>query len=213
MKKNNLAQPLAAFWQAISEVPGWPDAPLPVRLRRMWPLVVPLLVCSALAIWVWGMREPWRADVRARHAAALSLEEELTQLQQACSEQQAEELGERAASAQARLLESPSVVESRLEGFVGRARATGWKVSAQVYGSTDTAEGGEAMRPLVHVPARLRLEPRPGNPDPFNSLMGLLRVLLADDARFEITALSLQSDQPGTLVAELNVRAACRPAP
>ncbi len=210
--KTSLPAPFASLWQAISEVPGWPDAPLVVRLRRMWPLILPVLAGSAIAAWTWGVREPHRAEERMRHAAALALEQDVTDLQQACSEQTAADVAARASAAHERLLEGPAIVQERLDAIVNRARSSGWKATAQVYGVAENGVEGTS-RAMVHVPARLRLEPRAGNPNAFNALMALLRTIVADEARFEMTLLSIRVEQPGVLVAEVNLRAACRATP
>ena len=208
-----MPRPLASFWQAISEVPGWPDAPLGVRLRRLWPLVLPLAVCIVLASWIYLVREPHRAEVRADHAHLVALEDEVALLQQACSELLATELAERSTAAQERLLAGPADVQARLDTFAGRARATGWKVTAQVYGSVDMDTVAEETTPaaVMHVPARVRLEPRPGHADAFNSMFGLIRSLSGDAIGLDITALIIRADQPGVPVAEINLRASCRP--
>lgn len=210
--KTEVPRPFASFWQAISEVPGWPDAPLRLRLRRMWPLVIPVVACAALAAWTWGMREPHRDEVRARHVGVLALEEEVAQLQQACSDQVAAELAAQADAARERLLGSPDDIQARLDLIVSRARSSGWKATAQVYGGSEV-DAEAASRAVTYIPARLRLEPRAGNPNAFNALMALLRSIVADEARFEITLLAIRAEQPGVLVTEVNLRAACRPAP
>lgn len=209
--KTEATRPLAALWVALSEVPGWPDAPLRVRLRRLWPLALPLVGCLVLLVWTGLVREPLRRDVRAAHAGVLALEEETEQLRQSLSEQTAADLTTAAASARAQLLESPAVLQDRLQAFVTAARAAGWEATFQTYGLADDGTAAADGSLLVFAPARVRLVPLAGNSDCFTSLVATLARLAATPGRVEITRASVRSEAPGVPVVEVNLRAACRP--
>lgn len=209
--KTEVSRPISGVWQALSEVPGWPDAPLVVRLRRMWPLALPLFSCVALVVWTSFVREPLRQAVRTANAEMLTLEQEAEQLRQALSDQTAVEITGRAAAARAQLLESPAVLQERLQAYAIQARSAGWEVTFQTYGlSEDGSAAGETAQ-LVYAPARVHLEPRAENTDRFNTLIGTLAGLAATPGRVEITRVSIRADLPGVPVVDVNIRAACRP--
>lgn len=209
--KTEVSRPLATFWQALSEVPGWPDAPMGVRLRRLWPLVLPLMGCAALVAWTVFVREPVRREVRAAHAELVALEDETEQLRQALSDQTATDVTAQAASARSLLLETPSALQERLQAFAVKARTAGWEATFQTYGlAEDESVAGEGA-PFVFAPARVHLEPRPDNSDRFSSLVATLQALAAVPGRIEITRMTVRADQPGVPVVDVNLRAACRP--
>jgi len=211
--KTEVSRPLATLWQALSEVPGWPDAPARVRLRRLWPLVLPLAGCLILAVWSGLIREPHRNGVRAAHAGLLTLEEETEVLRQTLSEQTATELTAAANAARALLLESPAVLQERLQAFIGDARAAGWNATFQIYAQADDGPSAEGDAPFILTPARVHLEPREGNADRYTSLVATLARLAALPGRIEITRVSVRADQPGVPVVDVNLRAACRVPP
>ncbi|MBE2215438.1 MAG: hypothetical protein IAE82_16305 [Opitutaceae bacterium] len=210
--KTEVSRPIATFWQALSEVPGWPDAPLTVRLRRLWPLVLPLVGCVALVAWTGLVREPARRETRAAHAELLALEQETEELRQTLSDQTAAELAAQAAAAQALLMDSPTALQDRLKAYAVQAREAGWEATFQIYGlAEDDAAAGEGAR-FVFVPARVRLEPRTDSADRFATLVATLGRLASLPGRIEITRVTVRADRPGVPVVEVNLRAACRPA-
>lgn len=210
--KTDLMRPISSCWNALSEVPGWPDAPFGARLRRLWPLLLPLLGCIGIIAWVYGVREPMRARQRAAHAAVLALEQETANLRQASSDQTAEETTARAAAALGQLLDSPAVLEDRLAALVPATKAAGWDATYQVYGvAEEAASMGDGAAPYTFAPARMRLEPRAGNIDRFSSLIHVLNELASLPGQVEITRVSIRTNATGVPVAEVNIRAACRP--
>jgi len=210
--KTDVARPITGFWQALSEVPGWPDAPLGVRLRRLWPLALPVAGCAVLAFWTMFVREPMRDQVRAAHAELVALEAETDLLRQTLSEQTAADVTQQAAAARAQLLESPAVLEERLLAFVQRARTAGWEATYQIYGLTEKDTAGDPGTHVLFAPARVHLEPRADNHDRFNSLLTSLTALAAIPGRVEMTRLVIRADQPGVSVVDVNIRAGCLPA-
>lgn len=208
--KTEVSRPLHTFWQALSEVPGWPDAPLTARLRRLLPLAVPVIASLAILAWTHLLREPHRQTVRAAQSELLSLEEEIVVLRQDCSEQLAAETVARAASARAQLLDSPAALTPRLEALAIQTRQLGWEMATQVYGVVEE-DGASGLSLMAHVPGRVNLTPRPDNTDPFNSLITALDRLTGPAGLLEITRVSIRADVPGVALAEVNIRAACRP--
>lgn len=203
---------MATFWQALSEVPGWPDAPVSVRLRRMWPLALPLAACIALVIWTEFVREPSRRVARDARAELIVIEEEIDQLRQALSDQMAADVTAQAESADSLLLASPVDLQERLKAFAVQARTLGWEATFQTYGLADDEAGAGDVSHFVYSPARVHLEPRAENADRFNSLIATLTSLAATPGRVEITRVAIRADLPGVPVVDVNLRAACRPA-
>jgi len=154
-----------------------------------------------------------RARVRAAHAELLALESETAQLRQSLSEQAAEEISRQAAEARALLLASPAALEESLAAFLPQAREAGWEASWQTYGlSEDESSGPSGPDSLLFAPARVRLEPRAENTDRLTSLVATLDRLSNLPGRVEITRITIRTQPSGLPIAEVNLRAACRPA-
>jgi len=68
--KNDLGRFFVNMWRVLSEVPGWPDAPVGIRLRRAAPILVAVVGMIVLVGWKYGWREPDKQVIRDQHAAA-----------------------------------------------------------------------------------------------------------------------------------------------
>lgn len=208
--KTDVSRPFHAFWQALSEVPGWPDAPIGVRLRRIWPLALPLAACAALVVWTEFVREPLRRSARAAVAELILIEEQIEQLRQTFSDQSAADVIAQATAAQTLLLASPADLQERLQAFAVQARAAEWSATFQTYGLADDEAAGAAAAYLAFAPARVHLVPGSENADRFNSLIATLTSLAAMPGRIEITRVAIRADPSGVPLVEVNLRAACR---
>jgi hypothetical protein len=196
------------IWLVLSEVPGWPDAPLTVRLRRIAPILVALIGVVAIVAWERGWRDPERHRIRASHSPLVGLDEEINQLRLVCSDQQAAESATEAEAAAAILLDSPDEVEAMLRDLRDRIRAQGWEAVFQAYdATTDVPETAGAVQFVV---ARASLTPVEGKPAAFQSLLGVFDQISAAHKRIDLTRLGVRADEPGKLEVELNLRIACR---
>jgi hypothetical protein len=196
------------IWLVLSEVPGWPDAPLGVRLRRVAPILVAAVGFAGLATWKYGWLEPAVTAARVAHAPALALEQEVGDLALACSDQQAAEVAEQARTAEQALLPSHDDVTAQLRQLRDQIRALGWEAVFQAYDSP-TADAG-AVPGIQFASVRGRLVPVAGNPAPFTTLLGVFDQFSAGTKRIDLTRLGIRADEPGKLEVELNLRIACR---
>lgn len=196
------------IWLVLSEVPGWPDAPFTVRLRRVAPMLVALLGLAALAGWKYGWREPDVRAVRMVHAPMVSLEAEVAALGLETSDQQAEEVAGQATAALATLVDSPEALTAHLRQLRDEIRALGWDAVFQAYDATES-EAGIPDR-VEFAAARCRLVPVAGNPAPFSTLLGVFDRISGGSKRIDLTRLGVRADEPGKLEVEMNLRIACR---
>lgn len=206
--KNSLIRFFTTIWLVLSEVPGWPDAPFTVRLRRVAPIILAVVAMATLVTWKKGWREPEVQSVRAAHAPLVALEEEVASLRLACSDQQAVELTEHAKVAGTTLLESTEDVAVFLRQLRDQIRAQGWDAVFQAYDSSISNAG--TTEGIEFASARARLVPVSGNPAPFSSLLGVFDQISAANKRIDLTRLGIRADEPGKLEVELNLRVACR---
>lgn len=197
---------LRGLWLTLSDVPGWPDAPLPMRLRRLAPILVALAGIIGLLVWQYGWRRPEMRAVRAAHAPLVALEEEIASLARQWSDQQATELAARARAADAMLLASPADVPAFLRHLREEFLELGWDAVFQAY---DTF-GVEAGADVQFVTAQARLTPTDQNARPFPSLLHVIDRFSAGTERIDLTRLGIRADEPGRLEVEVNLRIACR---
>lgn len=208
--KTKLLRPFVRIWLVLSEVPGWPDAPVPVRLRRVSPILVALAASLALVGWSLGWRDPEIARIRSSHAYLLGLEQEVATLRLEYSDQQATTMAERAQQAKTALLASPDDVAALLRTVREKIRALGWDATFQAYDSVTADE--DVVAGVRFSAARATLVPVEGNPAPFKTLLGVFDQFSAVPERIDLTRLGIRADEAGTFEVELNLRVACRAA-
>jgi hypothetical protein len=193
-------------WLALTEVPGWPDAPRWVRLRRMMPMIVPCVAALGLTSWTMFVREPAKRAERAAYQPLIELEDDVAALQLACSEQQANELQARADEVSTLLLSSADDAPAFLDGFRASIRALGWEATFQNYDAATEPPAADAL--VGFAPARVRLTPVNGAPAPFPALLAALEQFLSARKRIDLTRLAVRADEPGRTTAEVNLRVA-----
>ncbi len=198
------------LWRVLSEVPGWPDAPVLVRLRRVAPILVAILGMLALGVWKYGWHDPQIRAMRASHAPLLTLEEEVAALRLACSDQQAQEIATRAQQADTALVADPDDVAAVLRKLRERLLALGWDATFQAYDAVSADTGAAATPGIVFAAARAELVPVKDNTAPFKSLLGVFDQISATNERIDLTRLGVRADESGKLAVELNLRVACR---
>jgi hypothetical protein len=206
--KTNLGRAVANVWLVLSEVPGWPDAPLGIRLRRVAPILVALVAAFILVGWKFGWREPELQEIRVLHSSVVALEEEVAALGMECSDQRAAEVAEQARAAMDSMLASHDEVTVQLRQLREQMRALGWDAVFQAYDASMAEARGAAG--VEFASARGRLVPITGNPAPFRTLLGVFDQISAGPKRIDLIRLGVRADEPGKLEVELNLRIACR---
>lgn len=198
----------APLWRAISDVPGWPDAPKSVRFRRMVPVLLPCLAVAALMSWSVAVHEPYVAEVRASNQDLLALENELTDLRMRYSEQQANDLTSQTLDASRLLLASPEDAAPLLRALRTDFESLGWNAVFQTF---DVAtEGLDPAAQIMFAPARAKLSPTAGNGAPFSQLLRVLDLFSSQGKRIDLTRLGIQADELGRTTVDVNLRLACR---
>ena len=145
------------IWLVLSEVPGWPDAPVLVRLRRVAPMLIAFAGIAALLGWSYGWRNPEIRGVRAAHDYLVVLEAEVAVLRLEHSDQRATEIAEQARLAAVTLVDSPDAVAPLLHEVREKIRALGWEAVFQTYDSV--ASDADAVDGVRFAAARARLVP------------------------------------------------------
>jgi hypothetical protein len=198
---------LKNFWLLLTEVPGWPDAPVWARMKRATPVLLPCAGMLCLAVWYFAIHAP---RVRAEMEAALplvALEDEIAMLQLATSEQQVAELSERAGTASRLLLESPAEAGAFLKGLKKEAADRGFEATfTSTDGSNDAVPEGSVV---TYIPVRGKLTPGPGNTEPFINLLALLERFASSGKRIDLMRLAVRADEQKWQTIELNFRLVC----
>ncbi|MGC4072598.1 MAG: hypothetical protein QM760_08785 [Nibricoccus sp.] len=198
---------LKNFWLMLTEVPGWPDAPVWARTKRAMPVLLPCAGMLFFAVWYFAIHAP---HVRAEKEAALplvALEDEIALLQLATSEQQVAELNERAGAASRLLLDSPADVTVFLKGLKKEAASRGFE--ATFVSSDVSGDPGQEGLEVTYVPVRGKLTPGPGNTEPFVNLLALLDRFASSGKRIDLMRLAVRADEQKWQTVELNFRLVC----
>lgn len=204
--KTRLVGWAGAGWRSLTEVPGWPDAPVAMRLRRTLPLVIPSVVVLLLLCWSALYHAPRAKQQQAELMPLLELEAEISSLKMISSEEQVAELAERAASAQQLLLQSPDELPEILQTLKQAAAERGWEATfvAADAGGIVPAEGAL----IGYLPVRGKLVPMTTNQDVFGSFNRLMERFSAPGKRIDLIRLSVRADEHRWQLVELNFRLA-----
>ena len=205
--KTKLINFVLACWQLFTEVPGWPDAPRAMRLRRILPVIIPCLAMVLLAGWNVAIRDPRIRSERAVHQPLLALEDEIASLRLSFSEQQAEDLAARSAGVAKLLLSGPAELGPLLHTFKKEAATRHWEAS--FIAGDPAGELPEADAQVFFLPVRGKLAAAAANPGSFPALIALLERFSSDEKRIDLTRLAIRADEQGRYAVELNLRLAC----
>lgn len=195
-------------WHMLTEVPGWPDAPKQVRLRRSLPILLPCVAILLLLTWNNAVRNPAIARERTSHQALVAQEQEIDLLRVNCSDQQAEELSARAASAAKLLLNDPQEVAPFLAILQKQAADRHWNGTFRAEDvSTDVPETDTN---LFFLQAKAKLTSSPGKSDAFPALLALFEQFSTAEKRIDLTRLGIRADEQGRHTVEFNLRLMAR---
>jgi len=204
--KNKLRNLGLACWHILTEVPGWPDAPRQLRLRRLLPVVIPVAAMLLLFFWDQVWSHPRIQSVRTAYQPLLALEREVADLQLAGSDAKATEAASRAAEAGRMLLSEPKQIVPVLNEFTRVALASGWEATFQAL----PAPAHAADVPMSFVTARGKLVPSASNTHAFASLLVFLGQFSPPNRSVDLTRLAIRADEQGRQTAEVFLRVGCR---
>ena len=191
-------------WQTLTEVPGWPDAPRAVRVRRVLPLVIPCVAMLLLLGWNRGVRDPQRAKEEAAYQALLAQEKEVDMLRLTCSEKQAADLALHADQVARLVLNDPHEIGAVLQGLKREAAERHWE---GIFQAADLSTGAPSpATQLTFLPARAKLTSTTGNSEAFSSLLALFERFSAAEKRIDLTRMEIRADEQGRYTVELNLR-------
>ena len=199
-------------WQMLTEVPGWPDAPKKIRLRRALPILIPCGAILLLLGWNKLVRDPHIQGERGSRQALLAQDKEIEDLLLAVSDQQAGELSTRAAAVEKEILNDPKELAPILQDLKRRSAELHWEGNFQ---ASDLSTGaspvaGAPDSQITFAPARAKLVSTPGDSAAFTSLIALLDQVSATEKRIDLTRLAIRADEQGRYTAELNLRLVAR---
>lgn len=202
----DLTRFLRSTWHLLTDVPGWADPPLPLRLRRLVPIIVPVVASALLFGWLTFVRQPQMDQTREGYAHLVDLEDQIDQLRIACSDEHAEELARQAETASGLLLPSPEAAGDILRTIREAAAHHHWVGAFKDYQpGTDSNPNQDR---ILFVPAAGKMKPERNNKHPFASLLALLAEFTASDFRIDMTRLSIRVDEASGPMAEVNFRIA-----
>ena len=204
--KNKLRNLGVACWHILTEVPGWPDAPRQLRVRRLLPVVIPVVAMLLLLCWSQIWTGPRIQTVRTAYQPLLELEREVTDLQLAGSDAKAAEAASLAAEAGRMLVPEPKEIAPVLTEFTRAALSRGWEATFQAL--PVPAHAGDT--PMSFVTVRGKLVPAPGNAQAFASLLVVLAQFSPPNRSVDLTRLAIRADEQGRQTAEVFLRVGCR---
>jgi hypothetical protein len=194
------------FWQMLTEVPGWPDAPKKIRIRRSLPIVIPCTLMLLIVLWNKGVRDPYILSERAANQALIDQQKEVESLSLAVSEEQAGALSARTAVAEKQTLADSKELAPLLESMKRQAADKLWEGNFQPsnLSSTDAAPPGDSL--IFFLPGRAKIAASAANKEAFVSLLALLDQFSATEKRIDLTQLGIRADEQGRYTAELGFR-------
>ena len=133
-----------------------------------------------------------------------ALENDITTLELACSEQQATELAQQAEAATRSLLAGSAALPEFLASLKAEAATRGW--DAKWVTSDASSAGPTTSGPVIYLPVRGKLVPRAGMADPFASLLSLLERFSSSGKRIDLIRLAIRADEGHWTAVELNLR-------
>jgi hypothetical protein len=204
--KNKTQRFLRNVWLLLTEVPGWSDAPVGVRVRRTLPIVLPCLGIAAVLAWSFGWQAPRIRAERELHAPQIALEAEIQSLQLAYSEQQTVELAEQAEQASRLLLPTPSDLAPFLRTLKKEAADRGWDSS--FHPGEPATEAAAATDLVIYQPVRVKLAPVAGHAEVYASLLSLLERFSTSGRRIDLMRLAIRADENRWQTVEANLRLA-----
>ncbi len=187
------------YWDILTEVPGWPDAPSRRRFLRFIPFLIPLLLTISLLLWRLAFDAPRHERQLDAYSPLLGLEAEVQNLR-ANTAATPESID---ASSLETLLHSPDEAQPLLESLRQKIEARAWKFT---YTLGEPADPSPETPLLRSIPIRAKLTPTSKSPDSFQQLITVLPLFAQQTKRLDLMRLALRADDKGTLQADLQLR-------
>ncbi|MEO6001808.1 MAG: hypothetical protein ABIZ04_04370 [Opitutus sp.] len=191
-------------WRVLTEVPGWPNAPVWPRMQRAMPVLVPCTAMVLLLDWNLLIQLPKAADQKSALAPLRVLATEVEDLMLASSDQQARELAEQARQASEHLVGSAAEVPALLLEMKKDALAAGWEATFVASDPLGTPSSDKAR--VEFLPVRAKLVPVAGNTDVFGSFLGLTQRISLAPKRIDLVRLAIRADERHWQHVELGLR-------
>jgi hypothetical protein len=202
--KTKLRKLPGMLWKALTDVPGWPDAPRSQRLRRSLPILLPLLGTALLLAWKFAYAAPRHREMIAAHGPLLRLEREVAGLNLTFSEQQVTDINSRERELAQALPQDMKAVRNMLRTVEQEASGLGWDATFSVVGG---AEGtGKVVGAVEEIGVRVKLRPRTANAEPFATLLSMLDLLSAESRRIGLMRLMINADEGKWQTVEVGLR-------
>ncbi len=198
-----------SVWHLLSDVPGWSEPPLKLRIRRLIPIILPVGLILALLGWSFLVRQPQIKRIRISNSPLVTLNDDINQLSIECSNQQAGELVVEAGKASQMLLPSIEAAPEYLQDLRKTVNQYGWVASFKDYEPVSTP--ADETTSIVFVPAAGKMIPAEGNLKPFPSLLELLTQFSSSTSRIDLTRLAIDVDEKTKPTVELNFLIASHP--
>ena len=204
--KNKVVNLGRNFWQMLTEVPGWPDAPKKIRIRRSLPIVIPCALMLLIVLWNKGVRDPYILGERAANQALIDEQKEVESLSLAVSEEQAGELSARMALAEKQTIADSKALAPLLDRMKRQAADKLWTGNFQPSNLSATDEAPAPDSLVFFLPARAKITASEGNKEAFVSLLALLDQFSSAEKRIDLTQLGIRADEQGRYTADLSFR-------
>lgn len=198
-----------SVWHLLSDVPGWSEPPLKLRIRRLIPILLPVGLILVLLGWSFFVRQPQINRIRISNSPLITLNDDINQLSIECSDQQAGELVVDAGKASQMLLPSMEAAPEYLQDLRKTVNQYGWLATFKNY--EPVAAPADETTSIVYVPAAGKMIPAKANRKPFPSLLELLAQLSASTNRIDLTRLAIDVDEKTEPTVEVNFLIASHP--
>ncbi len=202
--RTEIPRPVRLVWHALTEVPGWPDAPMRARFTRFLPILVPCLGLAALLAWRALVHDAGVRETRESYASLLDLEQQIESLRLACSDQEAITLRENAQRAARLFAQRSGNIDASLDEFAKQCRALGWNGSFQSYDVASDEDAGPGG--LRFVPVVGKLAPAAPTPDSFSNLIRITELVFTNPIRMDLTRFGVRADGSGPASVDMGIR-------
>jgi len=206
---SDLTRIFRSIWHILSDVPGWSEPPLKLRIRRLIPIALPIGLVLLMLGWSHLVRRPQVERIRAGYAPLVALDADIRRLRIECSDQQAEDLATEAEKASRMILPSAEAAPAFLRDLRHTVKGYGWVATFKDY--EPVPQSTDPKEPILFVPAAGKMKPANGNRKPFPSLLKLLSHFTESINRIDLTRLAIRVDEKTGPTVEMNFRIASRP--